>query len=107
MKLDIEELLKRFRSDPSPRVKRAVLSRYAERYGGARETAGAVPFWRRSVPLYVVTAVLIFVAGLSFAGGRTLSRRGEDAGNASTIMQDTLIGGVPEQHWYYAPSDLL
>jgi len=50
-KLNIEDLLKRFRSDPAPRVKRAVMSRYAELCGRRRSPADAERLWRRPVPL--------------------------------------------------------
>jgi hypothetical protein len=105
-KLDIENLLKRFRSDPSPRVKRAVLSKYAERCARPRETAGAAPFWRRSVPLYFAATLIVVAAGLSFIGGQTLSHREGSPKNSSITMQDSLTDAAPELQWYYAPSDL-
>jgi hypothetical protein len=105
-KLNIENLLKRFRSEPSPRVKRAVMSRYAERCGRSQKAAGAAPFWRRSVPLYFAATLIVVAAGLSFVGGQTLSRRDGSPKDSSMVMQDTLTGAAPEQQWYYAPSDL-
>jgi len=105
-KLNIEELLKRFRSEPGPRVKRAVLSKYAERCGRTRGAANAAPFWRRSVPLYFAAALIVVIAGLSFVGGQTLSRREGSPKDSSIIVQDTLTDAAPEQQWYCAPSDL-
>jgi len=105
-KPNIEELLKRFRSDPAPRVKRAVLSKYAERFGRGRTAAGAERLWRRSVPLYVAAALIVVASGLSFVGGQKLSRREGSPKGTSPAAQDTLAGTALEQQWYYAPSDL-
>lgn len=106
-KLDIEELLKRFRSEPSPRVKRTVLSRYAGRCGRARRVAGAAELWRKPVPLYFVAALIVVAAGLSFVGGQKLSRVERSAEESSAYMQDTLSGVAPEQQWQFAPRDVL
>jgi hypothetical protein len=106
-KLDIEELLKRFRSEPSLRVKRAVLSRYAGRCSRARGVVGAAELWRRPVPLYFVTALIVVAAGLSFLGGQKLSRVERSAEEASVYMQDTLSGAAPEEQWQFAPRDVL
>jgi hypothetical protein len=105
-KLDIENLLKRFRGDPSPRVKRAVLSKYAERCGRTRGTADATRFWRRSVPLYFAATLIVVAAGLSFVGGQTLSRRAGNPEDSSIAMKDSLPDAAPELQWYYAPSDI-
>jgi len=105
-KLNIEELLKRFRSEPAPRVKREVMSKYAERCGRAQGTADAAPFWRRSVPLYFAAALIVVTAGISFVGGQTLSRREGSPKDSSITMQDTLTDAAPEQQWHYAPSDI-
>ena len=105
-KLDIENLLKRFRSDPSPRVKRAVLSKYAERCGRTRGTADATRFWRRSVPLYFAATLIVVAAGLSFVGGQSLSRREGNPKDSSITMQDSLTDAAPELQWHYAPSDI-
>jgi len=107
VKLDIENLLKRFRSEPSPRVKRAVLARYAERRGHAKGAAAAAPFWRRSVPLYFAAALVVVVAGLSFVGGQTLSRREGRPADSSLAVQDSLLDRALKQQWYCAPSDVL
>ena len=105
-KLNIEDMLKRFRIDPAPRVKRAVLSKYSERCGRASRGANAVPFWRRSVPLYFAAGLIVVIAGLSFFGGQKLSRREGSLKDSSIAMQDTLPDMAPEQQWYYAPSDI-
>jgi hypothetical protein len=105
-KLNIENLLKRFRSEPSPRVKRAVMSRFAERCGRSREAAGAAPFWRRSVPLYFAAVLIVVTAGLSFVGGQKLSGGERISKDSLMVMQDTLTDAAPEQQWYYAPSDI-
>ncbi|MFA4948314.1 MAG: hypothetical protein WC674_07395 [Candidatus Krumholzibacteriia bacterium] len=105
-KLDIENLLERFRSDPSPRVKRAVLSKYAERCGRTRGTADATRFWRRSVPLHFAAILIVVAAGLSFVGGQALSRREGSPKDSSITMQDSLTDMALEQQLYYAPNDL-
>ena len=103
----IEELLMRFRSEPGARVKRAVLARYAERYGHRRwRGAGTVGLWRRPVPLYVATALVLVATGLSFMGGQKLSRPERIAPRASNATQDSLAGTVLEQSWHYAPRDV-
>ena len=106
-KLDIEELLKRFRSEPSPRVKRTVLSRYAERCSRTRGVAGAAKLWRRPVPLYFAAALIVVAAGLSFVGGQKLSRAERSAKEASAYAQDTLTSAALEQRWQFAPRDVL
>lgn len=105
-KLDIENLLKRFRSDPAPRVKRAVLARYAERVGHTRGAADAAPFWRRPVPLYFTAALVVVTAGLSFVGGQRLSGGAVSHEASLPAAQDTLTEATPEQEWSYAPNDL-
>jgi hypothetical protein len=106
MKLNIEDLLKRFRSKPSPRVKQAVLSKYAESCGRAQRNANAEPFWRKSVPLYYAAALIVVAAALSFVGGQTLSRREGSPRDSSMVVQDSLADAARMQQWHYAPSDL-
>jgi hypothetical protein len=118
-KHDIEELLKRFRIQPSPRVKRAAMARYAEslgrgeRLGGLPKVAGAgsdrggAGLWRRPVPLYIAAALIVVAAGLAFVGGQELSRTERRARAASSYAQDTLTSRAPEQQWQFAPRDVL
>ena len=96
-KLNIEDLLKRFRSDPAPRVKRAVMSRYAELCGRRRSPADAERLWRRPVPLYFTLVLIIVAAGLSFVSGQQLSHRGTNPKDTSTVVQDTTMGAPVEQ----------
>jgi hypothetical protein len=105
-KWDIEDLLMRFRITPGARVKRAVLSKYAERHGRARGAAGAIAVWRRPVPLYIAAAFVLLAAGLSFIGGQRLSRAERIAGSASIAMQDSLIGEALKQSLQFAPRDV-
>ncbi len=104
----IEDLLMRFRNEPSARVKRAVLARYAERYGRGRHVAtGAIRLSRKPVPLYVAAALVVVAAGLSFMGGQRLSRPERIAGSASIAAQDSLAREVLDRSWHYAPRDVL
>ena len=106
-KLNIEDLLKRFRCDPSPVVKRAVMSRYAELCGRGRLATAAQRLWRRPVPLYFALALIVVAAGLSFVGGQQLSRREVSPRDTSTVAQDTTTGASFEPQWKYAPNDIL
>jgi hypothetical protein len=104
----IEDLLMRFRNDPSAHVKRAVLARYAERYGRGRHGAtGATRLWRKPVPLYVAAALVVVAAGLSFVGGQRFSRPERIAGSAPIAAQDSLVREALDQSWHYAPRDVL
>jgi hypothetical protein len=105
-KLDIEDLLMRFRITPGARVKRAVLSRYAEHYRPARGAAGTMRGWRRPVPLYVAAALVVLAAGLSFIGGQKLSRSERTAESPSIAMQDSLIRVTLKQSLQFAPRDV-
>jgi|WetSurMetagenome_2_1015567.scaffolds.fasta_scaffold28788_4 hypothetical protein len=107
-KLDIEDMLKRFRKEPDPRVKRAVLARYAERFDREqRATARAERLWRRPVPLYMAAALAIVVAGISFIAGQKHSRPAHTARSESTAVQDSLANAVINQSWHFAPRDVL
>ena len=63
---DIERALSQYRTDPSPAVKRTVLSRFACTFHLERRGR----FWRRRVPLYVVAAQIFIAVGLGFLAGR-------------------------------------
>jgi hypothetical protein len=104
-KLDIEDLLMRFRITPGERVKRAVLARFAERRGGAGAAPGRMSVWRRPVPLYAAVALVLLAAGLSFAGGQRLSRSELVQDSSSTALQDSLIGATLMHSIQFAPRD--
>ena len=105
-KRDIEDLLMRFRITPGARVKRAVLSKYAERHGRARGEAGTMSVWRRPVPLYVAAAFVLLAAGVSFIGGQKPSRSERIPESSSIAMQDSLIGEALKQSLQFAPRDV-
>ena len=105
--IDIEGLLKRAPIGSDPRVKRAVLSRYAQRYGKARGSAGMNPFWRKPVPLYLATALVLVIAALSFLGGRRFPRPEHAAESRATAAQDSPAGAGYEQLWHFTQRDAL
>jgi hypothetical protein len=105
--IDIEDLLKRYRGDPSPRVKRAVMSRY--RHAAARRaTAGAyAPFWRRAMPVYLAAVLIVIAAGASFFAGWSISRqRGTEQGSPQQLRQAKIIE-AEELRWEVAENDIL
>ena len=107
-KLDIEDMLKRFRKEPGPLVKHAVLARYAERFGREqRATARVGRLWQRPVPLYMAAALAIVFAGISFIAGQKHSRPMRTARSESTAVQDSLANAVINQSWRVAPRDVL
>jgi hypothetical protein len=106
-RFDIEALLKRLRTEPSPRVKRAVLSKYAECFGGARQDDRGTAFWRRPVPLYAAALIAVVAVALSVAGERMLARESRRARESSANVQDSLAAPELEQKWQFAPRDVL
>jgi hypothetical protein len=101
--IDIEEVLKRYRSDPGAKVKQAVLSRFTQVFGGARPVKNGVRFWTRPIPLYVAAATIIIAVALSFFAGRRMSPSDRQLGPS----QETYSTAIQEVEWEAAPNDLL
>ncbi|MDD3642886.1 MAG: hypothetical protein PHQ19_05435 [Candidatus Krumholzibacteria bacterium] len=106
-KIDIERLLMRIRTGIDPRVKRAVLSRYDQRFGSAQGSAGTVRLWRRPVPFYLAAAAVLAVAVLSFAGGRRFPHAERVATTPAAVSRDSLASAEPEQEWRFTQRDAL
>ena len=101
---DVEDTLRRYRTEPSARVKRTVRDRFGEMRDPGPKHRG---FWKRPIPLYAAATALAIVVGLSFAAGRTTSRDGYRTGSSTQPAgQDTLMTSV-EIEWVPAENDLL
>ena len=70
---DIEKMLKKFSSEPSPRVRKSVLSAFAQAQRDSNSGPRAVPLWKRPIPLYLAAASLALFMALSFYAGRRSS----------------------------------
>lgn len=104
---DIEDALRRYRIDPSSRVKRSVLSRFTDTFG-ARSVAGRpIAFWKRPVPVYLVTAIIIIAAGLSFFAGQKMPQREKEPSVLHERLQETEMTKTQELKWEVAHNDLL
>ena len=105
--IDIEDLLKRYRSDPSQRVRRAVMSRFRETYGRGEEVGRPTVFWRRAVPVYLVTVIIIIAAGVSFFAGWRIPQEKRTQEGLQEPLQKTEITDVQELKWEVAENDIL
>ena len=104
---DIEETLKNFRHDPAPDVKRSVMSAYERSIRGRSGGPGAVPFWRRPIPLYLAAGALAVMIAVSFVAGRQTSSH-----EAATALSHPSEGAASrsedtELEWAVAERDLL
>ena len=98
---DPEEILKRPECAPSEKVKRAVISRYAQTYQAAKKT----PFWRKGVPLYQTVAA-VFVAALISAFSVGMVTGPEPRPVIESVKTDKTVP-VPEIKPYIALNDRL
>jgi hypothetical protein len=102
---NLEDALKRCRIDPGPRVKRSVLERFARVYGRRAAPAGPFRMWRRPVPAYLATAVVVVAVFMSFFAGRTSQpQRSSMTGQMFVEERDTLA--LYELEWETARRDL-
>jgi hypothetical protein len=111
--LDIEDALKKYRHKPGSRVKRSVLTRFADRTRH-RVTPGIRGLWRKPVPLYLAAAQIVIALAFGFFVAQILpfSKLGSkppqdrplqvEAGEQSP---DTIA--AKELTWEIAPNDLL
>ena len=101
--IDIEHVLKRYRGAPSSRVKRSVLSRFIHTF----DSRSSVGFWKRPIPLYVATAIVVIAVGLSFFAGRKMFQQEL----RPTVLYETVPEGdvitTQELKWEVARNDLL
>lgn len=105
--LDIEDTLKRYRSDPSSQVKRSVLTRFIHTFENKGSAHTNVVFWKQPIPLYVVAAIIIISAGVSFfAGQRTPQHKGQQKVLHESLQEQPTTSSQ-EITWVAALSDLL
>ena len=105
--MDIEEALKRYRSDPSPQVKRSVLSRFTHTFEGRNSVSNLICFWKKPIPLYLVAAQIIIAVGLSFFAGQIVSQPDQPSKVLHEALQEKNITATHEVKWEVALSDLL
>lgn len=105
--MDIEKLLKQYRSDPGPGVKQSVMNRFRKIHGGGKPITGGGRLWKRPVPLYYLAASVLIAIGLSFAAGRITSA----PHSPREAVTDTYLApselGLQDIQWQVAPNDLL
>jgi hypothetical protein len=104
--IDIEEIMKRHRCSPDPRVKRYVMSRFVELRRSGLRSAERMPFWKRPVPFYIAAASVIIAVGLTFLLGRGPSRLEEHAMPVQIGVQAIDTVTLQEPEWAVAQSDL-
>ena len=105
--IDIEDVLKAYRSDPSSRVRRAVMSRFRETYGRGEEAGRPTVFWRHAVPVYLVTIIMIIASGVSFFAGLSIPQEKRTQEGLQEPLQKTEITEVQELKWEVAENDIL
>lgn len=105
--IDIEETLQRYPSDPGPRVKRSVLSRFARTVGSGRTVNHSAGLWKRPIPLYAAVATMVIVVGLSFFAGQKSSSRQRPVDPSPKSPQTLKVTTIPEVTWEVAPNDIL
>ena len=105
--MDVEETLRRYRTEPAAEVKAAVLARYARKMARRTLARRAGGFWRRPVPLYVVAAAVLIAAGLSFlaAGKGPLHGQPVERPRHETPLGNASLS--PELEWEVTPNDLI
>ena len=104
---DVEDVLRRYRTAPSARVKQAVLDHFSQMRGPGTHRRGALGFWTRPIPFYAAAAVLVILVGLSFAAGRSTSRAGDQARPSTSPTGENRLATSAEIQWVPAENDLL
>ena len=104
--MDIEKMLKQYKSDPGPQVKQSVLSRFNGLYGsGASAREGR--WWARPVPLYAFAAAICLAIGLSFFAGRATSLSRQQNTTPTGASTAAYADSLQDIEWHVAPNDLL
>ena len=104
---DIEDVLKKSRLRPSPRVKRRVLAEFMSSHD-AKHTQSVNPgFWKKPIPLYAVAASLVILVGLSFFAGQKTSRPESPPIASQELSQPQEITTAKDISWRIAERDLL
>ena len=107
---DIENTLKNYEHDTDPRVKRAVLDRFAQR---SPSRMGSRLF-HRPVPLYLAAAQIIIALGLGFFIARVLPMArtpstpgAKPAVHGSVTQEPSATVTAKDIEWEIAPNDVL
>jgi hypothetical protein len=112
--MDIEKMLKQYKSDPGPRVKQSVMNRFVgvhrNRFAGAHggeALSGEGRLWKRPVPLYIFAAGVILAIGLSFFAGRMTSLSQQRRTTSMEALPAAHEDSLQNIEWQVAPNDLL
>jgi len=105
--IDIEELLKRHRIEPSARVKQSILARFVDTFERKESSGTILRFWKKSIPVYAALLIVIAAGLLSFYAGRNINKS-----NRQTTMHyesSNEQNGAPTEEipWHIARVDLL
>jgi hypothetical protein len=104
---DVEDSLRRYRAEPSARVKQFVVTRFNEMRDPGTTLRRAPSFWKRPVPLYLAATALLILVGLSFAAGRSTSWGGDETGSSRRSAGEKNPATSPDIEWVAAENDLL
>jgi hypothetical protein len=105
--MDIEKLLKQYRSDPSPRVKQRVMNRYGRIHGGGRPFARDKRWLTRPVPFYLFAVGILVAIGLSFFAGKMTSPQQNQQSSVMDAQPASIEDELKEVQWEVAPNDLI
>jgi hypothetical protein len=105
--IDIEDVLKRYRSDPGDEVKRSVMSRFKQKRWSRRRPDWPDGIWKRPVPFYLLAASVLLAVGLSFfVGSRMNPARPQIDSTGPSAPTETFVD-AQELEWEVAPNDVL
>ena len=106
-RIDVEEMLMRFRYEPGSRVKSFVMNRFDDTFGGGKMRVDSKGFWKMPVPMYAAVVVLLLAAGLSFFAGLRFGH-GYVRNELSRESNGKVSGPVVQEvSWYVTETDLL
>jgi hypothetical protein len=104
---DIEDVFKRNSGEPSPRVKREVLSAFRKAFGSAESGRHTVGLWKRPVPFYMFAASLALFMALSFYAGKSTSQSVVEPPASHESMREREMLETLEITWSITERDLL